>query len=642
MARPTSSGLRYLVQRKESGGWTYHRAFAAELVPFLDGEVRLGWTGKVVSLQRAKAFKASLATTDPDTARDRWAKVHTEVQRIVEVAGQRLAESREAQRRPLARRTSLTPDERQAVADQAKYDILAQHDLEAVDPEARNPLAEILASLVQAGNQPLDQLLDKARHLAHRMQRDDAKRALKRGGQAIADRKIVLRKVNTKDGLEDRSEIVQTIRPEIDERLTENGVHLENEKERKLAQLAMRRARLAAHDAILERDKGANIPTPVRPPLIVPDANEDPVPTLSEMLQIWRKRKNPDDKSWSDRALYVNRFIQAYGDLRVDEIKKKHIREFRDLHMEVPKSVPHRLRGASPNELIAYGKQHPEIAKLAWHTINTKAIGSLQAILRLAVTEGYCEVNAASDMHLDRERDPKKSERLPFSPEQVCQLFAAPEFTSGKPLSPGGCGEAGYWLPILSGYTGARVEELAQLEVADIKQDYGHDYLDITIIDNAPDRKKDPIAHAKSLKNANARREVPLHPDLITLGFLEYVEEMRRLGKRRVFPMLQAYRGRRAKNIGRWLNRLIDKRVTDRPEFTFHSFRHVLASELRNRAPQAGVLDKVVNGLVGHAGGDTSDRYGLPHALKTRQHAVNLFGIEGLELSKFKRPGSGY
>jgi hypothetical protein len=49
--------------------------------------------------------------------------------------------------------------ERQAVADQAKYDILAQHDLEAVDPEAVNPLAEILASLVQAGNQPQDKIL---------------------------------------------------------------------------------------------------------------------------------------------------------------------------------------------------------------------------------------------------------------------------------------------------------------------------------------------------------------------------------------------------------------------------------------------------------------------------------------------------
>ena len=60
-------------------------------------------------------------------------------------------------------------------------------------------------------------------------------------------------------------------------------------------------------------------------------------------------------------------------------------------------------------------------------------------------------------------------------------------------------------------------------------------------------------------RDPNARREVPLHPDLITLGFLTYVNEMRRAGHRRLFPKLEPYRGRYAKNIGRWLNRLLDE-----------------------------------------------------------------------------------
>lgn len=290
--------------------------------------------------------------------------------------------------------------------------------------------------------------------------------------------------------------------------------------------------------------------------------------------------------------------------------------------------------------MIAFGKQHSEIPHLAWHTINTKAIGSLQAVLGLAVTEGYCEVNVASGMHLDSDNDPKKSVRLPFSSEQICRLFAAPEFTSGKSLSVGGFGEAGYWLPILSLYTGARVEELAQLNVADVKQINEHNYLDITILENAPDRDKDPIGHQKSLKNPNARREIPLHPDLISLGFLDYVAEIKQTGHRRVLPKLQAYRGRLSKNIGRWLNRLLDKHVSDRPEFTYHSLRHVFANDLRNKAPVARVLDKVINGLVGHAGGETSDEYGLPHVLQTRQYTVNFFGISGLDLSLFKWPGS--
>lgn len=644
MARPSSSKIPYLIWRKEGGGWTYHRNFSGEIVPFLVGEVTLDWSGRAIQIDRIKAFKTALGTKDLEVARDRWANVHTDVQAIFERARQRLADAREAKRRPLVRRTSLAPDERPVIPDQVRHDILAHHDLEMVDPGTLSPLAEILAGIAGVGNRPLDQVVEKAQRFARSIQHEDAMRALKRGGQAIADKEIVLRKVTATDGREGHSEIVQVIRPEIDERLTENGIHLENETERKLAQLALQRARLAGYQDVAEREKGSNVPTPARPDLIVPllpdNPDEAPVPTVSDMLGIWRRQKNPKDKDWSDRALYVSRFVQHFGDLRVNEIKKKHIREFRDLHMDVPKSVPHSLRGASLNELIAFGKQHPKIAKLAWHTINTKAIGSLQAILRLAVKEGYCEVNVASGMHLDKERDPKKSERLPFSPEQICRLFGAPEFTSGKPLPAGGGGEAGYWLPILSLYTGARVEELAQLDVADIKPSNSGTYFDITILENAPDRDKDPIEYQKSLKNPNARREVPLHPDLITLGFLTYVNEMRRAGHRRLFPKLEPYRGRYAKNIGRWLNRLLDKRVSDRSEYTYHSLRHVFADVLRNKAPIQGVLDKVINGLVGHAGGETSDKYGLPHVLRSRQHAVNIFQIEGLDLFKFKRPGS--
>jgi hypothetical protein len=295
MARPSSSGLPYLVRRRESDAWTYHRTFPAEVVSFIDGEVGLGWSGKVVPVRRIKAFKTTLGTTDPATARDRWAQVHGDAQRIVEVATRHLAESREAQRLPLTRRTALTHEERKVIADQARHDILAQHDLEMVDSSTLNPIAEILAGIAGADNRPPDQILERAQCLARSIQQEDAKHALKRGGQVIADREIVLRKVNTKDGLEDHSEIVQTIRPEIDERLTENGVYLENETEWKLAQLGLQRARLAAYQDVAEREKGGNVPTPARPDLIVPpipdNPDEEPVPTISEMLGIWRKQK---------------------------------------------------------------------------------------------------------------------------------------------------------------------------------------------------------------------------------------------------------------------------------------------------------------------------------------------------------------
>ena len=106
-----------------------------------------------------------------------------------------------------------------------------------------------------------------------------------------------------------------------------------------------------------------------------------------------------------------------------------------------------------------------------------------------------------------------------------------------------------------------------------------------------------------------------------------------------MFPKLQSSRGRLSRNIGRWLNRPLDKHGSDRPELTYHSLRHVFADDLRNKAPVARLPDAVINSLVGHAGGKTGEEYGFSHRLNSHQRAVNPFGIEGLDLSR-RRPGS--
>ena len=67
-------------------------------------------------------------------------------------------------------------------------------------------------------------------------------------------------------------------------------------------------------------------------------------------------------------------------------------------------------------------------------------------------------------------------------------------------------------MPWLLAFTGARVEEVAQALVADVRERDGIGYLDI----NAE-------GEGKSLKNAARRGAVPLHPALVAEGFLAYV-----------------------------------------------------------------------------------------------------------------------
>jgi integrase len=74
-----------------------------------------------------------------------------------------------------------------------------------------------------------------------------------------------------------------------------------------------------------------------------------------------------------------------------------------------------------------------------------------------------------------------------------------------------------FWLMPLGLLTGARLNELCQLQASDVIEDRAGVRL-LSINDNHP---------FKSLKNEQSRREIPLCSKLIGMGFLEFVEERR-------------------------------------------------------------------------------------------------------------------
>lgn len=83
-------------------------------------------------------------------------------------------------------------------------------------------------------------------------------------------------------------------------------------------------------------------------------------------------------------------------------------------------------------------------------------------------------------------------------------------------------------------FTGARREEIANLALADIRQEEGIHYFDI-----APDGQR-----GRRLKNKSSKRRVPIHSELIILGFLDYVEARRNQGETMLFSKVTEGRGR--------------------------------------------------------------------------------------------------
>lgn len=166
-----------------------------------------------------------------------------------------------------------------------------------------------------------------------------------------------------------------------------------------------------------------------------------------------------------------------------------------------------------------------------------------------------------------------------------------------------------HWLPRLGLYTGGRINELAQLSLSDIDDQCLH------IRAEKADQR---------LKNLSSKRQVPIHSELVRLGFLDYVHQRRRESYERLFdfPLGRDGYGQAA---SRWFSRL--RRKHSLPDF--HSIRHTVATKLR----EADVAEDVVAELLGHAKGSTMAfrRYAKASSLKRLQTGLEQLSYGVLE-----------
>ncbi|WMO05510.1 site-specific integrase [Vibrio parahaemolyticus] len=163
-----------------------------------------------------------------------------------------------------------------------------------------------------------------------------------------------------------------------------------------------------------------------------------------------------------------------------------------------------------------------------------------------------------------------------------------------------------FWLPLLAYFTGARLNELCQLYKADIYQVEGIWVIQI-----------DDRFEGQKLKNQTSRRIVPVHDQLLNLGFIEYV---RSVHHERIFPALKESRDGFGTAASKWFGRFKTKLGFDKGH-DFHSFRHTVATQLKRHQ----VSHIVAGELLGHAQNNiTYDRYGKGLDIASLKEVINL------------------
>jgi integrase len=134
----------------------------------------------------------------------------------------------------------------------------------------------------------------------------------------------------------------------------------------------------------------------------------------------------------------------------------------------------------------------------------------------------------------------------------------------------------------------------------------------------------DDSRDGQNLKNASSRRMLPLHPTLLNLGLLQHVESVKAAGADRLFPELEAVRGKLGHAPSKWFGRYKTKLGITDPRKTFHSFRHTLIDDLRD----AGVQDSLIKRIAGHEDGAvTFSIYGSRSPLRAMAEALKSIDL---------------
>jgi len=382
---------------------------------------------------------------------------------------------------------------------------------------------------------------------------------------------------------------------------------------------ALLKATKVANDASIMRHKGHYIETPPAPE---PLESTQRGPLLSEIFEKWKVERQPPEKTANDFHVHIRRFIDMHGDLPIEDITKAHVREYKEAMLLYPARPSQKLKRLPLRRIVEKTSKDPSVPRLSVKTVNEKCLGAVSAILSWAVSNGYRDDNPASGIRAATAKGQARTPRQPYTVEDLNTIFSFPIYTQGE-RPKAGAGEAAKWLPLLALFTGARLEELGQLRVDDVRQDAG---TGIWFFDINADE-------GKHLKTASSYRKVPVHPQLIELGFLEYHKEMKEQGQERLFPLLKSKQHDISTAAwSQWWGRYARKHgITDKSK-VFHSFRHTVKDGFRD----AGVPKPLYDALQGHAAGDVSDTYGRGYSLPRLQEAIDKLEFPGLDLGHLK------
>lgn len=352
--------------------------------------------------------------------------------------------------------------------------------------------------------------------------------------------------------------------------------------------------------------------------------------TWSATLAKFKAAKKSDglaDKTLAGYKLAFDFSLELFGKNRpLSSISTEDCREFRDKLRQLPSNAKKRYPHLSLIDSIEAHSKYPT-GTLSITSINGN-LNKLSATLNFAVREGYLKKNPCEHVPSLKQKKKKTDGRQSFSEQALSKLFQAPIYTgciddewNYKTVGTNKLRRHKFWIPLISLYTGMRLNEICQLFTSDISSIEGVNVIQVQLDDN----------DEKSLKNSSSERIIPIHNQLIEIGLLDYVNKIKTQGHKRLFPDLpQSASGSYSDNFSKWFTRFLNSLNIKDNGACFHSFRHSFRDALR----EAQIPRELGAALGGwKISEDVMDEYGNGYKLKSLNTYLQKLDYSGLDLS---------
>ncbi len=381
----------------------------------------------------------------------------------------------------------------------------------------------------------------------------------------------------------------------------------------------------------LELDDGRPAPQPSTPVVIAAQKLENDKAaageTIAELFEQYAKTRVAEGRKRLDGIaqdrMVIHRFSEYVGTSKsVGSITVNDARGFRDTIVRLPKGYSKRndYRGLSIQQAVE--KADRDGAVRMSDITRDRYISTVSPLFDWLVSEGRGDIKVNPFNGLHQKTLKGKNPRPPFTVQQLTAILSSPLFAGfeadGKEDLTGTqvANDWRYWIPIIGMFSGARITEIAQLNIENIVQlalsnqsenDEPQEYKFFF------EFREDSVTGQQT--KSKTSRIVPVHSKLAALGFLEYVDKQASRakydGNTQLFPelCLKGSRSRLGDRPARfWRDYLQDIGIKNGADGVgAHSFRHTLADRLRN----AGFLDGQFGPLIlGHSDKSVTGGYG--------------------------------